>query len=98
VLLVMHPPGFEHRRIVASLNRAFYRFLPADWFIRSQGFQWDLADGSGRFYIPDIVVVHPGARTAEEERAASALIAEVTSPVGLAAGARLSGAGCPVRG
>jgi len=81
VLLVMHPSGFEHRRIVASLNRAFYRFLPPDWFIHSQDFQWDLADGSGRFYIPDIVVVRPGARTAEEERAAIALIAEVTSPV-----------------
>ncbi|HEV2240868.1 MAG TPA: Uma2 family endonuclease [Streptosporangiaceae bacterium] len=43
-------------------------------------FQWDLADGSGRFYVPDMVVVRPDARTLEEERAAIALVVEVTCP------------------
>jgi Uma2 family endonuclease len=80
VLLVMNPPGIEHRRIMASLNRAFYAFLPVGWFMNSENFQWDLADGTGRFYVPDLVIVPPGARTAEEERAAIALVAEVTSP------------------
>jgi Uma2 family endonuclease len=45
-----------------------------------ENFQWDLADGTGRFYVPDLVIVPSGARTAEEERAAVALVAEVTSP------------------
>jgi Uma2 family endonuclease len=80
VLLVMKPPGFEHRRIVDSLNRAFYTSLAADWHIHSQDFQWDLPDESGRFYVPDVAVVHPGAQTAEEERSAIAFVAEVTSP------------------
>jgi Uma2 family endonuclease len=80
VLLVMNPPGIEHRRIMASLNRAFYAFLPVGWFMNSENFQWDLADGTGRFYVPDLVIVPSGARTAEEERAAIALVAEVTSP------------------
>jgi Uma2 family endonuclease len=39
-----------------------------------------LPDASGRFYIPDIAFIHPDATTAEEERAAIALVVEVTSP------------------
>jgi Uma2 family endonuclease len=80
VLLVMNPPGFEHRRILLSLNRALYASLSAEWLIYSENFQWDLTDGTRRFYVPDLVLVHPGARTPEEERAAVALVAEVTSP------------------
>jgi Uma2 family endonuclease len=84
VLLVMNPLGFEHRRIVrsivASLNRAYPPVTQVDWSIYSADFQWDLPDGSGRFYVPDVVVVHPDARTREEERAAIALVVEVTSP------------------
>lgn len=80
VLLVMNPPGFEHRRILDSLNRAFYTSLPADWHIYPENFQWDLPTGDGRFYVPDMVVVRPGAWTRDEERAAIALVAEVTSP------------------
>ena len=39
-----------------------------------------IVDGSGRFCVPDIVFIHPGATTAEEERTAIALVVEVTSP------------------
>jgi Uma2 family endonuclease len=80
VLLVMNPPGFEHRRIVESISRSFYTSLPADWHIHSQDFQWDVPGGRGRFFVPDIVVVQPGAQTPEEESAAIGLVVEVTSP------------------
>jgi Uma2 family endonuclease len=84
VLLVMNPRGFEHRRvvraIVTSLTRAYPALTSVDWAVYSGDFQWDLPDGSGRFYVPDVVVVHPEAQTGAEERAAIALIVEVTSP------------------
>lgn len=80
VLLVMNPPGIEHRRIVESLNRAFFASLPADWHINSENFQWDLPDGSRRFYVPDIAIERPGTQTAEEEHVTIALVAAVTSP------------------
>jgi Uma2 family endonuclease len=84
VLLVMNPPGFEHRRIVrsivTSLVRAYLSQTQVNWSVYSEDFQWDLADKTGRFYVPDVVVVHPDARTKEEERAAIALVVEVTSP------------------
>jgi Uma2 family endonuclease len=84
VLLVMNPPGFGHRRIVrdivTSLTRAYPALTPIDWSTYAGDFQWDLADGSGRFYVPDVVVVHPDAQTKEAERAAIALVVEVTSP------------------
>jgi len=85
VLLVMNPPGFEHRRIVSSIvdgiyGAAYEPWTPIDWRVYSNNFQWDLPDGSDRFYVPDVVVVHPDARTREEERAAIALVVEVTSP------------------
>jgi Uma2 family endonuclease len=38
-----------------------------------------LVDALG-FYIPDLVFIHPDAQTAEEERAAIALVVEVTLP------------------
>ena len=47
---------------------------------RMENYQWDLPDGSGRFYVPDIAFIHPGATTAEEERTAIVLVVEVTSP------------------
>ena len=84
VLLIMNPPGFAHRRIVrdivTTLTRAYPALTPADWSIYAGDFQWDLSDGSGRFYVPDAVVVHPDAQTGDEERAAIALVIEVTSP------------------
>ena len=53
VLLVMNPPGFEHRRIVCSIvdsiNRAYYTSVsPLNWSTYSEDFQWDLADKTGR--------------------------------------------------
>jgi len=80
VLLVINPPGFEHGRILDSLNRAFYTSLSADWHIYPENFQWDLPDDTRRFSVPDAVVVSPGTGTREDERAAIALVAEVTSP------------------
>lgn len=85
VLLVMNPPAIEHRTIVRSvveeliLAKASHK-TPVKWIIDSENFQWDLPDGSGRFYVPDVVVSHPGARTTEEQRAAIAMVIEVTSP------------------
>jgi Uma2 family endonuclease len=84
VLLVMNPPGIEHRRIIRAIvddaKRAFYTSaITVNWAI-DENYQWDLPDGSGRFYVPDLVFIHPDATTAEQERAAIVLVAEVTSP------------------
>ena len=75
VLLVMNPPGIQHRRIVRSIvddaKRAFYTgACPLNW-ATDENYQWDLPDGSGRFYVPDLAFIHPGATTAEEEKAAA---------------------------
>lgn len=59
----IHDIGYQDLRIVAE----------------DENYQWDLPDGSGRFYVPDIVFIHPGATTAEEERTAIALAVEATS-------------------
>ena len=84
VLLIMNPPGIEHRRIVRAIvdeaKRAFYTGVIAVNWATDENYQWDLPDGSGRFYIPDLVFIHPDAETAAEERAAIALVLEVTSP------------------
>jgi Uma2 family endonuclease len=85
VLLIMNPPGIEHRRIVGdivdSAKRAFYTgVVPVNWRVMSENYQWDVSDGSGRFFIPDLVLIHPDATSVEEERGAIALIVEVTSP------------------
>jgi Uma2 family endonuclease len=84
VLLIMNPPGIEHRKIVRgitdSAKRAFYTGqITVNWAV-DENYQWELPDESRRFYIPDIVFIHPDAVTAEEERAAIVLIVEVTSP------------------
>jgi Uma2 family endonuclease len=84
VLLVMNPPGIEHRRIVRAIGddakRAFYTGAIATNWATDENYQWDIPDGTGRFYIPDIAFIHPDAMTTEEERAAIALVVEVTSP------------------
>lgn len=84
VLLVMNPTGIEHRRIVRAIvdnaKRAFYTGAIAVNWATDENCQWDLPDGSGRFYVPDLVFIHPDATTAEEERASIALVVEVTSP------------------
>ncbi|HEV2251807.1 MAG TPA: Uma2 family endonuclease [Streptosporangiaceae bacterium] len=83
-LLIMNPPGIEHRRIVRSIVQTVilaYHTGQAtvDWAV-DENFQWEFADGSRRFFIPDIVLIRPDAETLDEERAAIALIVEVTSP------------------
>jgi Uma2 family endonuclease len=83
-LLIMNPPGIEHRRIVRSIVQTVilaYHTGQAtvDWAV-DENFQWEFADGSRRFFIPDIVLIHPDAVTPEDERAAIALVVEVTSP------------------
>jgi Uma2 family endonuclease len=84
VLLIMNPRGIEHRRIVRAIvddaKRAFYTGAIAINWATDENYQWDLPDGAGRFYIPDIAFIHPDARTAEEESAAISLVVEVTSP------------------
>jgi Uma2 family endonuclease len=86
VLLLMNPAGVEHREIVrsiiTSLVRAYPTETPVDWLVYPENFQWDLTDGSGRFYIPDLVAVHPEApiRDKAAVRAAIALVVEITSP------------------
>jgi Uma2 family endonuclease len=83
-LLIMNPPGIEHRRIVRStidtIKRLYYTGqITINWAV-DENFQWEFADGSRRFFVPDIVLIHPDAVTAEEERASIALAVEVTSP------------------
>jgi Uma2 family endonuclease len=82
VLLIMNPPGIEHRRIVRAIaddaKRAFYTGTVTVNWATDENYQWDLPDSSGRFYIPDVTFIHPEATTAEEERAAIALVVEVT--------------------
>jgi len=83
-LLIINPPGIDHRRIVRSIVQnvivASHTGQAAlNWAV-DQNFQWEFADDSRRFFIPDIVLIHPAAVTAEEERAAIALAVEVTSP------------------
>ena len=83
-LLIMNPPGIEHRRIVRSIVRTVilaYHTGQAtvNWAV-DENFQWEFADGSRRFFIPEIVLIHPDAVTADEERASIVLAVEVTSP------------------
>ena len=85
VLLILNPPAPEHRAIVRLIVKAIFmavasRATSVRWTIDSENFQWELPGQSERFYVPDIVVSPPGADSAEEERAAIVLIAEVTSP------------------
>jgi Uma2 family endonuclease len=84
VLLIMNPPGIQHRRIVHGITdaakRAYYTGqIPVNWDAY-ETYQWEFADGSRRFFIPDIVFIHPDAVTPAQERTAIALVVEVTSP------------------
>jgi Uma2 family endonuclease len=84
-LTFIPPAGFAHLTIVDHLGE---RFVVAGhtgesairWRRASENFQWDLLDGSRRFYIPDLAVARPGATTRREFRDNIALIVEVTSP------------------
>jgi Uma2 family endonuclease len=86
VLLFTNPPGIEHRRIVGSIVKAAHRaydarLIDVNWETHSENYQWEIpGDKARRFYVPDIVFIHPDAVTAEEERAAIVLVVEVTSP------------------
>ena len=84
VLLIMNPPGIEHRRVVRSIvktaQQAYDAGLIAINWDTYETYQWEFPDGSRRFLIPDIVFIHPDAVTPEQERGAIALIVEVTSP------------------
>src|ERR1700760_1433343 len=84
VLLVMNPPGIEHRKIVRAMvdaaKRSFYTgAVTVNWAV-DDNYQGDLPDSSGRFYVPDLVFTRPDATTADEERTAIVLVVEVTSP------------------
>jgi Uma2 family endonuclease len=84
VLLITNPPGIEHRRIVRSFTQSVIHAhytgqTGLNWAVY-ENFQWEFADGSRRFVVPDIVLIHPDATIAEAERASIVLIVEVTSP------------------
>src|SRR6266566_4118397 len=79
VLLIMNPAGIEHRRIVRSIvktaQQAFDAGLIEVNWETYENYQWDLPDDKARrFYVPDLVFIHPDAVTAEEERAAIVLV------------------------
>lgn len=85
VLLLMNPPAAEHRAIVRLIVKAMILAVAqgttaVDWAVNSENYQWEFADGSRRFFVPDVVVTRPRTGTPEEERAAIALVVEVTSP------------------
>ena len=84
VLLIMNPPGIEHRRIVHTIidaaKKAYYTGQATVNWETYETYQWEFADGTRRYFVPGIAFIHPDAVTAEEERAAIALIVEVTSP------------------
>ena len=93
VLLIMNPPGIEHRRIVHTIidaaKKAYYTGQATVNWETYETYQWEFADGTRRYFIPDIEFIYPDAVTAEEERAAIALIVEVTSPTSRDAGTRV---------
>ena len=84
-LLIMNPPGIEHRRIVRSIVKAAQQAFDAglidvNWETYGN-YQWEIPDDKARrFYVPDLVSIHPDAVTPEEERASIVLVVEVTSP------------------
>lgn len=81
VLLVMAPAGHEHRVITSNVIYNIYQApSTTPWLAHAENFQWDLPDGSGRFYVPDIVVTPRDVPTGKAERDAIALVVEVTSP------------------
>lgn len=86
ILLIMNPPGIEHRRIVRSIVKTAQQafdtgLIDVNWETHSGNYQWEIPeDKARRFYVPDIVFIHPDAVTSEQERGAIALIVEVTSP------------------
>ena len=61
-LLIINPPGIDHRRIVRSIVQSVIVAshtgqAALNWAV-DQNFQWDFADDSRRFFIPDIVLIH----------------------------------------
>src|SRR5260370_33016978 len=63
VLLIMNPPGIEHRKIVRSIvkaaQQAFDAGLLAVGWETYETCQCALAHGTRRYFIPRIVLVHP---------------------------------------
>jgi Uma2 family endonuclease len=84
-LLIMNPAGIEHRRIVRSIVKTAQQTFDAgrinvNWETY-ENYQWEIPDDKARrFFVPDLVFIHPDAMTAEEEQANIVLIVEVTSP------------------
>ncbi|MGH9206285.1 MAG: Uma2 family endonuclease, partial [Acidimicrobiales bacterium] len=85
VLLIMNPPALEHREVVRLIARSFERALltsatSVEWMVYAGDYQWDLPDDTRRYFVPDLTVIHPDARTATQQRGAIAMVAEITSP------------------
>ena len=83
VLLVMNPPGIEHRRIVRAIvddaKRAFYTGAVTVNWAADENYQWDLPDGSGRFYVP--YRLHPSPRTQVKEGRVPSGVCAARAPI-----------------
>lgn len=83
-LIFVPPAGFTHLTTLGLLTKSIIRAFPTltdvDWELGTENFQWEFADGTERFSIPDIIVALPGATSRAELRENIALIVEITSP------------------
>lgn len=79
------PAGFAHLAIANLLIEGFVLAghtgaSPVRWQLAAGNFQWDVQDGSRRFFIPDLAVAGPGADSTARFRGLVTLVAEITSP------------------
>ena len=84
-LTIVALPGFSHARIVRLLTRRFdamsdAHLAPLEWDVRSENFQFELADNPNKYFIPDLAVAYPGATSNRQFRENLVMVVEVTSP------------------
>lgn len=84
-LIFVPPAGFPHLTIVESLIDQFGEarysgMTPVRWQISPEHLQWEHRDGSKRFFIPDLAIAYPGAKSRQEIQDNVVLLVEVTSP------------------
>jgi hypothetical protein len=84
-LIFVPPAGFPHLTIVELLidrfGEAKYRGLtPIRWQVSAEHLRWEFRDGSRRFFIPDLAVAYPGAKSRQGIQDNVVLLVEITSP------------------
>jgi Uma2 family endonuclease len=84
-LIFVPPAGFPHLTIVRYLVKRFNNVsvlgeTSVEWDVDSEHLQWEFRDGSRRFFIPDLAVAYPGAKSRQELQDNVVLIVEITSP------------------